>query len=634
MDWRFITRRSAVLAAIAGAGAALAAPAGALAAGGSPVYASGSSFQNSAHGVWKGKYAANTKLDAAPAITYTSSSSGKGLSVFGNDDGSLKAAADTGAPSGVLDGFIGTDDPPTAGQLNLAKLASGASELTIPVAQAPVAVLLSLPVGVTIDDGEVDLLNVYLERAVAGTLPAAGGYDANTWGALLTANGTSFSEDNSDDANVPITVQVRVGGSGTSFAFKNYLNQIATDSTNPVTTDAGVWTNFLTGDQAWPATARVSDGGASNSGGGALVKSTASNPGSLGYANLADAVSSGNGGFTSTATASTFGSSASHQIVYALLQNNGSATSGATFAEASGDTGNLINAQGNCTTSAGTVKGWTKAPSDPRASWIGVLASDTNIAADAGPAFYPACAVTYEAAWDNYNAAGLAPGYTNVAAGITPQGTFQSVRDYLGYITSAQGQADVEAKGYNRLPDAIETKARAAVAAIAFKTAPSNGGDDGNNNGNNNGNNGGNNGGKDDGGGDKTPAHDTSATNLRPKLTASASALTIALSCPSTKASCTAKVQAKATIKVKQGRKTIKKTIVVASGKTTLAGGKSKKLTLKLSSAAKKALASQKKLTVTVTVTASDTYGGKKTTKLSATVKQPVKKKAKAKRSR
>jgi hypothetical protein len=627
MDWRFITRRSAVLAAVVGAGAALAAPAGALAATGSPVYASGSSFQANAHSVWTGagKWSARTSLSAQPAFQYNGTSSGSGLSVFGNDDGTLKPAVDTRAPSGVLDGFVGSDDAPTPGQLNNARIAGGASELTVPVAQAPVAVLLSLPVNVTVT-GRVNLQNALLEQAVAGRLPAAGIYRANSWGALLTLNNTPFTElvTPGTDANVLISVEVRLGGSGTSFAFKNYLNQIATDPTNPRTPDdSGVWANFLTGDQAWPASTPLVP--SANNGGGALVKATAGTPGTIGYANLADAVTVGNGGFTNTATATTFGSSASHQILYAQLQNNGSATGpSATFAEGSGDTANLLTARGNCTTVSGRVAGWGNAPSDIRGSWTRVLASDTNIAADAGAGFYPACAVTYDIAWDNYNTTQLAGGYTNAAAGVTPSGVFSSVKDYLGYVASGAGQADIEAGGYNRLPAEIASKAQAAVAAIAFRTQD----------------NGGGNGDP----GTKSPpvttpvvtppvttpvvtppvvAHDSSAPNLKPKLTVSASAITVALSCPTTKASCTGAVALKATIRVKKGKKTVKKTISIGAGRVTIAGGRTKKLTVKLNSAGKAALKSSKKLSVKVTVSATDTYGGKKTTTLAATLKQP-----------
>jgi hypothetical protein len=123
-------------------------------------------------------------------------------------------------------------------------------------------------------------------------------------------------------------------------------------------------------------------------------------------------------------------------------------------------------------------------------------------------------------------------------------------------------------------------------------------------------------------------AHDASATNLRPKLTATATGLTVALSCPTTKASCSATVTVKATVATKKGHKTVKTTITVGSGKATLLGGKWGKVTIKLSKAAKTALAKLKKLPIKATISATDTYGGKKTTTLSATLKQAAAKKS------
>jgi len=633
MDWRFITRRSAVLAAVVGAGAALAVPAGAMAATGSNVFAAGSSFQVNAHRVWNTQtnWGAHTSISPFPTLSYNpGSSSGKGLSIFGNDDGTLKPSVDNLAPSGVLDGFVGSDDAPTPGQLIAAHSAGGANEITVPIAQAPVAFIVSLPRGVTIS-GRLDLLNSVLEQAVAGTLPSAGGYPANTWGAFLTANNTAFSEtDPGSSADFPITLEVRAGGSGTSFAFKNYMNQIAIDRTNPNTADATVWTSpqsYLTSDENWPATAHITDNRGRNASGGPLAQSVASTPGTIGYINLSDAASTSNGGFTNTATASRLGTDG-QQILYATEQNNGSATTGATFAEGSTDPSHANTAAGNCTTDMGSVPGWANAPTDPRASWNRVLASDTNIARDAGSSFYPDCAVTYDVAWDNYASSNLTAGYTNAGLGITPAGTFTTVKDYLGYITSAAGQTAVKSTGFNSLPDAVAAKAQANVAAIAF-TPSDNGG-----------------GGGDDGstpptgggstpptGGGSTPPpparRDTSATNLRPKLTVSASAITVALSCPKTKASCTGKVTLTAKTKVKKGKKTVTRTITIGTGHVTLKGGQSKKLVVKLNSAGRKALKSSKKLAVTVKVSASDTFGGKKTTTLHATVKQPAAKKKK-----
>ncbi len=642
MDWRFITRRTAMLAAAVGASAALAAPAGALAATASPVFGTGSSFQaNAQNMIWLAAgrgYALHAGITPVPRITYTSASSGVGLSEFGDDGLGLQPARDTAAgPLGLLDGFIGTDDPPSIPQLRLSAQAAGANEVTIPITQAPVAVLLSLPANCTVTEGStISIPNVYLQQAVYGngTLVSSGGFPADSWGSLLTDAGATIT--NPAGCTATSTLQVRVGGSGTSYAFKNYMAQI----------NSGNWpSNYLVDDESWPTGTSVTDSvrafnssDAGNNGGGALAKHVAAIPGSIGYANLADADSTGNGGFTSRATTTTTSTgisgvpvSPAHQILYAQVQNNGLGLTGETYSDPSSAPATPTTTAGNCTTTTGTVAGWTRAPTDPKASWLGVLASDPNIAADSTVASaYPACAVTYDVVWDNYNAAPLAALYNNAAQGTTAEGTATTVKDYFAYVTSAQGQADVQNGGYNRLPDTIVGKAVAATAQIGFIS----GGDGG--------------GGGGGGGTIVTPPptqnppvtnppatnppvvkHDTSATNLKPKLTVSSKAITVALTCPSTKASCTGVVTLRTTVKVKKGKKTVRKTIVIGTGKVTLAAGKTKKLVVKFNKTGVKTLKSTKKLSVKVSVVASDTYGGKKTTTLTATVKQPVVKKKK-----
>ena len=238
-------RRLAALVACVGSTSAItalagASPAAAVVCQKGPLYASGSSFQNTAQNDFKAnweKFSKCTEKPTSGTIKYTATSSGKGMEVFGagnlagehatellnRKDTTVKAleekaeacepkiikAAALFEPSGkCLDLFVGTDDAPTAKQLeNMTGGAVGKTFKTtnrgavvIPIAQGPVAAMLSLPAGCKLKTGNrVDLSNVALgqlyegERVPSGGDPggiqAQGGYSAETWGALLTQLG-------------------------------------------------------------------------------------------------------------------------------------------------------------------------------------------------------------------------------------------------------------------------------------------------------------------------------------------------------------------------------------------------------------------------------------------------------------
>jgi hypothetical protein len=220
-----------------------------------PLYGSGSSFQNTAQKVFKEHWAAFTECEAKkpPSITYTATSSGEGLEVFGmgnakgEKQGTLLPKQDTlvkeiektescktqgnkgpfDAAGECLDIFVGTDigpteKPPGANeQLGAATTAAGGKSNTgtvdglphraaivIPVAQAPVTIMLSLPASCRVSNGKAggsvttNLNNVTLGQIWEGkTVPGAhgagdpggiqaqGGFLANTWGAYFTQRG-------------------------------------------------------------------------------------------------------------------------------------------------------------------------------------------------------------------------------------------------------------------------------------------------------------------------------------------------------------------------------------------------------------------------------------------------------------
>ena len=400
-------RRLAAFAACVGTTTALAAlgsaaPAMALKCDAGPVYSSGSSLQKAAQELWESKWSANSNCEGkvTPKIEYAGTSSGSGLEEFGANSGVLNAdenptvaklqeKSEACGPKDTegecLDLIAGTDDPPSGAQIGEASAAAGAAtgqaEITVPVAEGPVAVPLSLPAGCTIAGAsKLDLPNNTVTQLFEGLrkakeggkskdlggIQAQGGYAANTWGALLTQLGVTFSTalpketltrhiagasesvevqsleevekgegpktitvNNQEKVTLTgggcgqeITAQVRAAESGTSYAFKTYLAQVNHE----------VWGEFANDFVQWPKNSNVKDEDPVTSTsseatppelesekGGQLAENTAATAGSVGYANTADAVKSGT--FTESAKASSFGTGKVEEVVTEEVEN-------------------------------------------------------------------------------------------------------------------------------------------------------------------------------------------------------------------------------------------------------------------------------------------------------------------------
>jgi hypothetical protein len=496
-------RRLAALAACVGSTAALAVlgsagTALATVSCAAPGYASGSSFQSTAmHSIFLtstgwGAHSSCTVAPTSSTITYTATSSGQGLKEFGNSSGHFQPEEDnTAFTSGssikdvagqVLDFYVGTDDPPTPRELGEAALAAGTlhnqkAEITVPIAQAPVSVMLSLPANCKITEGSsVDINSTTVPQLWEGATVASGedpggvqaqnGYALNTWGAFFSQLGYTkitsgtpeagqfLDEGGSTGCEQSIAPQVRFTSSGTSYAFKNYLGQV----------NASVWTGFGVDAPSWPHAGVVthdkktgSEEELKSESGGQLVKNTAANPGSVGYANTADAASAGNGGFTNKATASTFSTgvegthSPSHQIVWGEIQNNGLSAVGATYT----DPAVTATEIGNCETTK-ILPGEEGFPYSYTDSWSTLIASDPNISADAAATDYPICALTYDLAFHHYSNKHLF-GNTELAHEVA-----NTVHDLLAYIIS-EGQTQIQSHYYTRFPTGLQSHVNNAV---------------------------------------------------------------------------------------------------------------------------------------------------------------------------
>jgi hypothetical protein len=567
-------RRLAALAACVGSTTAIAAlgsaaPAIAYKCTAGPVYSSGSSLQKAAQELWEGKWSANSSCEGkvTPKIEYAGTSSGSGLEEFGANSGELNAnenptvkkLQEKSEPCGpkdaageCLDLIVGTDDPPSTAQIGEASAAAGAAtgqaEVTVPVAEGPVAVALSLPAGCKVaGESKIDLTNNTVTQLWEGLrkpkeggkskdlggIQAQGGYAANTWGALLTQAGVSFTSAEPGEAltrhvagasesvevqsleeveksegpktvtvnnqekvtltgggcHQEIAAQVRAAESGTSYAFKTYLAQVNHE----------VWGEFANDFVQWPTKSNVKDEDPITSTsseatppelesekGGQLAENTAATPGSVGYANTADAVKSGT--FTESAKSSSFGTgkveevvteevenkaktgkvtikvlksvaakSLSHQLLWGQIQNNG--TGAAT--EASDFANPLIPS--TTTTECETTKlvpGDSAFPYSYKDTWAGTTSTDPSIHS-VGAADYPICALTYDLAWHHYGNKNLyGPGKTVLAEEMA-----NAAKDLLLYITG-QGQTDILGSYYSSFPSAMKAHIHEAAVHV------------------------------------------------------------------------------------------------------------------------------------------------------------------------
>jgi hypothetical protein len=394
-------------------------------------------------------------------IIFTATSSGAGFNEFGQNTGVLDTKQDPTAQAvGQLDAYVATDSGPTVAQLiNASKASGGSQEITVPVAQTPLDILLSLPHGVVLNSTQnLDLRNLLLGQLFAGTVPSKGGYATNTWGALLENLGLTetssaspsvgqFNDTGAGDGSKTILVQVRKNGAGTTLNLKQYLQLV--DST-----DWGAFTpdqNAFPQSTEWPAGATItaSPGWSKDSD---EVSAVDAIPGSVGYATQGDAAANVSVPFTNVPLQSTDSKSTKHQLLYPLLQDDGTKATSSKFADPENASKANVYSGANIQlgSSGSGVGAWivpTKSVDggfDQAGSWDGTRASDPDVFDHAGSIkFYPLVAVAYDLAWDNYSTSILTPLYTLPS----PAAAQSLTQQYLEYVTNG-GQSKLSGPTY------------------------------------------------------------------------------------------------------------------------------------------------------------------------------------------
>jgi len=425
------------------AGAAFAVPGAAQAAAQPTIFGSGSTLQNSIQQqTWTADYA----TDGLGTVNYNTDSlgnllggtgSGAGLTEFALQGSSPAITPASSSNGSFLDAFIGTDDPPSPGAMSAAATAADSNPEPVPVVDAPVAFVLHLPSGCTISGSTVPVfLNHDINEAFQDNI---------SWNVLLTdavtAAGGGDTVSGCSTTAGPI-IQVRSDGSGTSFAFKQYLSQI----------DSTTWSSHVNDNVDWPAAVQTqwdNNGTETNDqGSGGEAAAVAGTAGSIGYVNTADAASHGFAAYSST-NGTTF---------WADVQNNGTATTGTiTGAEPT----HLVT-RGNCPTSIGATlpSGTTSEP-----DWTGVHAANPTTSGA-----YPLCTLTYDVAWKTYNGSTvLNPDYTAKYSGETATGVGAAASAYFGWLVSTasgEGQSStVIPSFYSALPGTVQTVASQLVTS-------------------------------------------------------------------------------------------------------------------------------------------------------------------------
>jgi ABC-type phosphate transport system substrate-binding protein len=259
----------------------------------------GSSLQKLAQELWGPAFTTDkesTKSCAAtgkPAILkYNPTGSGAGLKSWG-----VRKEGVAEHLYGPTNAFVGTDEAPNEAQKgeieeNENPLGVEPKNLeSIPVLQAAVAVIVHLPTGCTegtseSNKGRLVLNNSTLEEIWRGV--------KTKWN-QITDNKDTLKCATKEEEESTIHYVVRKDGSGTTHIFKKYLGLINKETAFEVTNAKGesagskTWDEIASGaeNQSWP-TADAVERPAGN-GGGEVVAKVAATPGSIGYANMADA---------------------------------------------------------------------------------------------------------------------------------------------------------------------------------------------------------------------------------------------------------------------------------------------------------------------------------------------------------
>lgn len=398
--------------------------------------------------IWNPQFNTSTNALACsgalkPKVKYTSTGSGAGLKSWG-----VETAAGEEINFGAENAFLGGEIPPNATQEAEIETHGTGKVLTIPVAQPAIAILIHLPAGCTgVSGGPVPgrlaIKDSILEKVFQGT-------DIE-WSKVLNKAklvGNTACE-KSKGKGLHITRVVREDGSGTTASFMKYLGVV---DKNPVITGppSRTWKELgePTTNLTWPE--EGTDPVLRGHGGGGVVTKVEETPGSIGYANVADAR------INKQFTPPTHGPNTTQ--FWAEIENNKESYSDPS---ANGDVEAADNA--NCEETLYTNGKKKFPPPSPEELWNEVTTSKKQI-------HYDLCYLTYDLALTSYSS--FTKGLVGAKATNPTEAETRTVYDYFNYeLSTGTGGAQEAAEGLDYLGDPTSETESLSVLDIGRKGA-------------------------------------------------------------------------------------------------------------------------------------------------------------------
>ncbi|HEY2141977.1 MAG TPA: hypothetical protein VGG98_07955 [Solirubrobacteraceae bacterium] len=409
----------------------------------------GSSLQATQQGKWVKEGVEERKFEVCeperPGIKYLSVGSGAGLKAVGIPGGALEKV------EGKSIAYAGTDDAPTATQLGSteAEKAGGTNLETVPTVAAPVSVIAHLPKECEPEGKEFVIPNKVLNELWLSKY-------AN-WSAFLKAAKITFKEE-ATKCTAAIKLEVRSDGSGTSFAFKQYLSQIEKKPW-----EEGV-KNYVTDEAIWPEEEGKEEKNreikhkhkaetVENKGSGGVVAAVSEELGSVGYVNLANAAEA-------VPAFTAYKENEKEEKFWAKIQNNGTEVTVKSAEPVKG------TKEGNCPSTltaaqeAALPKGTTNPP-----VWSGFHLATSKTAVTT---VYPICTLTYDLGWNKYKTANLITYFGSEAAAVEAGRTVAAYFTYMVGTGAGKGQGEI-ASYYAPLPTKVDTVAKETVSSFVAK---------------------------------------------------------------------------------------------------------------------------------------------------------------------
>jgi ABC-type phosphate transport system substrate-binding protein len=417
---------------------------------GTAITGQGASLEAGAQSLWTTAFDKNCTAPAEQ-VTYKSSSSGPAMASW-----NLGKNSKSFVGYGAGNAFIATDQPPNATETAEILEKGGSSPgslLEIPVLQGAITLPIHLPTGCTATSGKKKKL---IKRLVLSDAQLEGifAHTITTWAELVNPT-NDYNEDalvgSECDSSEAITRVVRAEGAGIVAILDKFLYEI---NKNPVDGSEN-WNQLAEQPEntKWPAESEDLVKAVKGSG---VVKDVAEKQGTIGEANLFEVRAN-----TAFVPAPTGTGGEGTALFWPELQSKKKkfedpASNGEADAKASSNCANEDYVSLN-----GVGKTAKFPPASTEVPWNEVVASTTQKAS------YPLCGFGYVLSLTKFSLFSEPPGEETTAAEV------ETVKNYLTYVLSSEGQTALNTDDYLALPSGkklgkVLEIAQEGAADIAF----------------------------------------------------------------------------------------------------------------------------------------------------------------------